>query len=255
VQVEKNIITQSSEYGGIIMANSIDDTSQGKAVKVAGIAFLLSLIIPILSSVFVFSKLIVPGNPAVTVGNIMAHELLFRIGIISDLIISMNVLVLSVALYVILKRVNRNLALLALSWRLVEAVLVGVATLGSLIALLLLNGTAYAEVFGAEHLQALAGIFIDSRDLVFSIIFTFLGLGSVIFCYLFFRSKYIPGILAAFGIFSYLLLLLYSFVTVLFPGYVAVAQIVCFPPSCLFEAVIGPWLLSKGINVRHEALK
>jgi len=234
------------------MTSRIADISQRKATRVAGIAFLLTLIIPILSTIFVYSKLIVSGNAVATANNIMANEVLFRIGIASDLIMSMNVVVLSLALYVILKTVNQELALFALLWRLGEATLVGVAALSSLIALLLLNGGVYSVVFESEQLQALAGLFLDVRYAVFSITFAFLGLGMTVFCYLFFKSRYIPGILAAFGIVSYLLLLIYSFVNILLPNYAAMIQIqvIFYTASCLFEPAIGLWLLFKGVNVQ-----
>ncbi len=238
------------------MTDPIIDTSLRSAVKVAGIAYLLALIIPTLSTIFIFSKLIVSGNDAATAYNIMANELLFRIGITSDLIMATIIVVHALVLYVILKTVNKDLALLALSWRLGEASLVCVAALCGLITLLLLNGTVYSVVFDTAQLQALAGLFLDIRYAVyFSIVYVFLGLGSTIFNYLFLKSKYIPGSLAALGIFSYLLLLIYAFVNILLPDYAAMIQIqmVCFLPSCLFEIVIGLWLLLKGVKVQRLA--
>ena len=56
-------------------------------------------------------RLIVPGNAAETARNIAAHESLFRLNIACDLIYVAGVVVLLAALYVILKRVDRNLAL------------------------------------------------------------------------------------------------------------------------------------------------
>ena len=56
-----------------------------------------------------------------------------------------SVVILSLALYVTLTPVNKNLALLALFWRLGEAILGGVAVLSSLIVLLLLNGKDYID--------------------------------------------------------------------------------------------------------------
>ncbi|GAH06899.1 unnamed protein product, partial [marine sediment metagenome] len=60
------------------------------------------------------SKLIVPGNDAATFNNIMANEWLFRTIAAYDLLMIVSVVILSLALYVILKTVNKNLALLAL---------------------------------------------------------------------------------------------------------------------------------------------
>jgi len=230
-------------------SNKTADTQQ-KAARVAGFLYLIIIITSILSMILVESKLVVPGDAAATVNNIMANELLFRIGAAYDLIMFASVVILSVALYVILKTVNKNLALLALCWRLAEAILGCVAALSSLIVLLLLNGEIYSAAFETQQLQALVRLFLDVRSAALTLVFVFLSLGTIVFCYLFFKSKYIPRILAAFGIFSFLLMLIGSFVSILLPDYAAILQF-AFAPAALFEIVIGLWLLFKGVDVEQ----
>lgn len=94
------------------MTNHVADTSQRIAAKVAGFMFLFIVIGWILNWTFVDSKLAVAGNVTATVNNIMANELLFRIGITNELIFSISGVVLALALYIILKPENKNLALL-----------------------------------------------------------------------------------------------------------------------------------------------
>jgi Domain of unknown function (DUF4386) len=97
---------------------SIDD-SQRKAARVAGFAYLFSLAIEVIHEFFISPHLNVAGNAAETARNILAHEQLFRLGIACDLIYSAGTVVLLTALYVVLKPVSRNLALLATFWRLI----------------------------------------------------------------------------------------------------------------------------------------
>jgi hypothetical protein len=66
----------------------------------------------------IHARLIVAGNAAETARNIMAHERLFRIGIACGLIDGAGLVVLLTALYVILKPVNRSVALLSAFFRL-----------------------------------------------------------------------------------------------------------------------------------------
>nr|QNO54294.1 hypothetical protein FGBIHFOD_00034 [Methanosarcinales archaeon ANME-1 ERB7] len=176
----------------------IADTSQRKAARVAGFMFLFSLIVPLFNWIFVLSKLIVAENVIATANNIMANELLFRIGITIELIMSVGLIVLGLALYIILKPVNKNLALLALLWKLAEAIIVAVIVLVSFIALQILNGGAYLTAFTLEQLQAPVGFLLNEHTVLYSIPMVFLGLGSIVFFYLFFKSKYIPRILAGF---------------------------------------------------------
>ena len=231
----------------------IVDTSQRKAVRVAGFMFLFSLIVPLLNWTFVLSKLIVVENVIATANNIMANELLFRIGITIELIMSVGLIVLALALYIILKPVNKNLALLALLWKLAEAIIGAVIVLVSFIALQILNGDAYLTVFTPEQLQVPVGFLLNAHTAIYSIPMVFLGLDMIVFSYLFLKSKYIPRILAGFGILSFALIFIHALMYIIAPKYAAmlISQIIFYAPSGLFEIIIGIWLLSKGINVQH----
>ncbi|KAF5435018.1 protein of unknown function (DUF4386) [Candidatus Methanophagaceae archaeon] len=231
----------------------IVDTSQRKAVRVAGFMFLFSLIVPLLNWTFVLSKLIVAENVIATANNIMANELLFRIGITIELIMSVGLIVLGLALYIILKPVNKNLALLALLWKLAEAIIGAVIVLVSFIALQILNGDAYLTVFTPEQLQVPVGFLLNAHTAIYSIPMVFLGLDMIVFSYLFLKSKYIPRILAGFGILSFALIFIHALMYILAPKYATmpINQIIFWAPSGLFEIIIGIWLLSKGINVQH----
>ena len=235
------------------MTARIVDTSQRKAARVAGFMFLFSLIVPLLNWTFVLSKLIVAENVIATANNIMANELLFRIGITIELIMSVGLIVLGLALYIILKPVNKNLALLALLLKLVEATIVVAIVLVSFIALQILNGEAYLTAFTLEQLQVPVGLILNSHTAIYSIPMVFLGLDMMVFSYLFFKSKYIPKILAGFGILSFALIFIHALMYIIAPKYAAmlISQIIFYAPSGLFEIIIGIWLLSKGINVQH----
>lgn len=63
----------------------------------------------------------------------MANELLFRIGITIELFMSVGLTVLGVSLYIILKRVNKDVALLALALKLVETAILAVIVLPHLL--------------------------------------------------------------------------------------------------------------------------
>ena len=186
------------------MTNRTAEASPLIYARVAGLAYVLIIILGIFCVGFIDSKLIVPSNNAATANNIMANDLLFRISIAGVLILYASVVVLSWALYVILKTVNKNLALLALLLRSGEAILGGATVLISFIVLLLLNGKAYTEVFETVKLEALVGVFLNVRTAGLDIVLLFVGLGGTIFCYLFLMSMYVPKILAIWGSFTYL---------------------------------------------------
>jgi hypothetical protein len=236
------------------MTNRAVDTSLHKVVKVAGFMFLFAFIVPTLNWAFVLSKFIVPGNFIATGNNIMLNDLLFRIGISIELIMSIGLVVLGVTLYIILKSVNKNLALLALSWKLIEASIVAIITFGSFIVLQTLTGDTFMKVFTVEQLQASAGFLLNKHTALYSIPMVFLGLDMMLFSYLFLKSKFIPGILASFGILSFALILVLSIMYIVVPQYAAmpINQIIFWFPSGIFEIIIGIWLLSKGLKIQSQ---
>ena len=231
----------------------INETSHRKAVRIAGIFFILNLIVPLFNWIFVLSKFTVAENAISTAKNIMANELQFRIGITIELFMSVGLIVLALALYSILKPVKKNLALFALFLKLVEATIMAVTVLVPFLALQVLNGEAYQTAFTLEQLQFPIGLIFNSHTAITSIPMVFLGLDMMVFSYLFFISKYIPRILAGFGILSFALIFIHALMFILAPKYATmpINQIIFWAPSGLFEIIIGIWLLSKGINVQQ----
>ena len=136
------------------------DKSQRKAAKVVGFSYLFALPPAIFAEFYVLGRLIVYNNAVDTARNILAHERLFRLGTASNLMVFAIDIVLITALYVVLKPVSRNLALLAAFWGLVETAIFVVTLLNDLEALRLLSsGADYLRVFEPDRLQALARLF------------------------------------------------------------------------------------------------
>jgi hypothetical protein len=217
--------------------------------RVAGLAYIVVIMLGIFSVSFIESNLVVPGNDAATVNNILANELRFRISVASEIMMFVLVVLLSLSLYVILKTVNKNLALLALLWRLGEAIIGGgVTVLSGLMPLLLLHREA---AFETEQLHALVGLFLNVRNAGLDVVLIFIGMGGTLFCYLFFKSKYVPRILAAWGVLTYLSMLLLAFASILLPNLSETIKMAFYAPGGLFEIIFGLWLLIKGINVEQ----
>lgn len=236
------------------MTSHTTDTSQHKTARTAGFLFLFTFMGPLFYGAFVFPKLTVAGNALATADNVMTNELLFRIGVVNELICSVGAIAFALVLYILLRRVNKNLASLAVLLKMTEAILLAVIALGHFIALLMLKGQSTSAVFEAGQIQALVGLFVGLYFQLGAFTMVFHGLNLMIFLYLLFRSKYVPGILAGFGIFSYAFIFIYAFITILAPGYATmlIIQILCMTPSILSELTIGFWLLIKGINVQQQ---
>ena len=225
-------------------------TSLKTYAKVAGFTYLFTFATVIIANLGIHDHLNVAGNAAETARNIMANERLFRIGIACDLIYCAGLIVLLMALYVILKPINRNLALLAAFCRLVYALTWVVMVLNLFTALRLLSGADYLQVFEAQRLQALAKLYMGTDFDVYYVGLLFYGLASTVCSYLLFKSGYIPRALAAFGVISSAWCAACTFVFIIFPDFSKVINLWWFDtPMGIFEIVTGFWLLFGGLRL------
>src|SRR5262245_3057824 len=134
---------------------NVIDNSQRTAARIAGVTGLLAVAIVVFGNYILLSPLIVPRDAAETARNIIAHQTQARVALICFLLYSANVVVLLAALYVILRPVDRILALIGALFRLVFAMLWLLATLNLLGALRLLGSASYLQAFPADHVQGL----------------------------------------------------------------------------------------------------
>jgi hypothetical protein len=225
------------------------DESQRKAARVAGFAWLFTMAIVVFANFGIHERLMVTGDAAATARNIMAHERLFRIGIACGLIYAAGLVVLLTSLYVILKPVNRNLALLATFFRLVYALTWVLMTLNLFEALRLLSGADYLRVFEADRLQALARLYLSGRFDQYYVGLLFYALASTVCSYLWFKSNYIPRALAACGVISSVFCAACTFVFIIVPDFAKVVNLWWFDsPMAIFEMATSFWLLFKGLR-------
>jgi len=218
------------------MTISGSDESQRTAARVAGLAYLISFAIVVFVQFGIHDRLIVEGNPAETARSIMAHERLFRISIACDLIYCVAIVVQLTALYVILKPINRGLALLAAFGRLLYALMWVLMTLNLFNALRLLSGADYLRVFEAERQQTLTRLYLSARFDEYYVGLLFWGLAATVCSYLWIKSNYIPRALAAFGVISSGWCASCTFVFIIFPDFAKVVNLWWFDsPIGIFE--------------------
>jgi hypothetical protein len=225
---------------------------QRTAASVAGFMYLFLGALAAFAEFYVRSGILVHGDAAQTAHNIIASERLFRVGLVCDLIGGACNAILAVAFYTMLKQLSTSLAMLAAFWRLGEAVILGHMTLNGMAALNILNPSALSGAFSSEQLQALASLFIGAQGDEFSIGLVYYSLGSTLFCYLLLKSKYVPKLLAWWGLISSFVALISTLAIIVFPGADGIVP-GCYAPVGIFEIVTGFWLLVAGIRIPRIA--
>jgi len=225
------------------------DATQRSAARVVGASYLLAIPPALFTGIYVASQLVAGKDAAQSAQWIVSHELLFRLGIASDFIAFTIDIALITALYLVLKPVSRGLALFATFVRLVETALFFSVTLKYFDVLGFLSGADYLQGFETSHLQSLARLAISSHNTGYNVGLVLAGLGSTVFCYLWFKSGYIPKTLAAFGVFASVMLMTFTFAFVVFPEYAKIVTVGIYGgPIFLFELTMGFWLLLKPLR-------
>ena len=219
-----------------------------KTARMAGFLYLIYIVISIFADVGVRSKLIVLGDAATTARNIMASALQFRIGFVVDLVGALLFLLTAWALYVLLKPVNKNIALLFLLLNLGGVAVWCFSDLFLIASQLLLSGADYLKVFQADQLQALAmaSLYIYKNG--------FSGIAQIFFSawlfplgYLVFKSGFLPrilGIVMMIHCVGWLMTFLQFF---LFPGFEVITYLT-YPLGFIAELSLTLWLLIKGVK-------
>jgi hypothetical protein len=230
------------------MTSSPIDRPQRTAARIAGLAGPISFAILVAVNYGIFARLIVRTNPAETARNILAHETLFRVGIAGNLVYCAGVVVLLAALYVILKPVSQILALFVAFGRLIFGLMWVLVTLNLFTALRILTNADYARVFGPDQLAALAQLYLSGYD-AYYVGLLFWGLAATVGSCLWFKSNYIPKVLAAFGVISGAWCVACTFVFYVFPAFPKVVSLSWFDsPMAIFELALSFWLLFKGLR-------
>ena len=224
------------------------ETSPQVYARIGGVLYLIVIGIGFSSSFFVRDTLTVSGDATATANNIMASALLWRVSIAADLILLVCAVALTLILYVLLRPVNKNLALLAVFFNLVEFPIEAVSKLYLFAALFLSGNAEYLNAFEPHQLHALAKISLKLHDYGFGIDLVFFGSACMIYGYLLFRSGYFPKTLGVLMTIAGLSYLTNSFTLILAPAYAGTIL------PILVLALIGElsfclWLIVKGVNL------
>jgi len=115
--------------------------------RFAGVLYLLTSIVGFFAMGYVPGKLIVHSNAAATANNIAASETLFRLGIAGELIGQAGFIFVALALYDLLRGVNRRRASLMVILIVVSIPIAFLNELNAIAALVLVRGADFLSLF------------------------------------------------------------------------------------------------------------
>jgi len=213
--------------------------------RFAGLLYLLTSIVGFFAMIYVPSKLIVHGNAAATASNIAANETLFRLGIACELIGQAGFILVALALYELLKGVNRRHASLMVILLVVQIPIAFLNELNYIAALILVRGADFLSLFEKPQRDALAMLFLNLHFYGYVVNEIFWGLWLFPLGLLVYRSRFLPrflGVWLVLGCFAWVIL---SLTGVLSPqNYEKVFTY--SQPAAFGEVAFMLWLVIKG---------
>jgi hypothetical protein len=226
------------------MKNSINRTA-----RIGGILYLIIILAGMFSVMFVREKLVVPGDPAATAQNIMANELLWRAGIAADLLMHICDIPLMLIIFILLRPVNKHLALLVVLFNVMQTAVLIANKLNLIAALLPLGSAGYLKVLDPNQLYTQAYLSIKLHDIGFGVGLIFFAFVCLIEGYLIYSSGYLPKLIGILMQIAGLCYLVNSFSLILVPAFANKLFPAIMVPCFIAETAFCLWLLIKGVNV------
>jgi hypothetical protein len=213
--------------------------------RYAGSLYLLASLVGFFAMAYVPKQLIVRGDAATTAANIAAHETLFRWGIAAEVVSHTGFIIVALALYDLLKGVNRRQAKLMVLLIVVAIPIALLNELNSLGALMLVHGADFLSVFDRAQRESMAMFLVEVHGYGFSIAELFWGLWLFPMALLVYRSRFLPRLIGVWLSLAGVAWIALSLSGLLFPEYegkvYALAQ-----PAFFAEIAFMLWLVVRG---------
>lgn len=220
--------------------------------KVIGFGLLLMALLALFANFFVIESFIIPGDAAATVTNLTDNELLFRLAIASFVIVLVLDVIISWALYILLRRVNKSFALLAALFRLTYTAIFTASIFNFVSVLELINEASYLMLLETNQLHAQVMLLIDAFRNGWLIGLVFFGVHLLLIGYLVFKSGFMPKLLGILVILAGLGYLIDSFAKIILSNYTdfeTMFILIVAIPGAIGELALAIWLLVKGKKI------
>lgn len=236
------------------MGSTISTFSPGKTARFAGILYLLLFFLGPFSFFYIPSQFHVAGDGVASLAKIVQNDMLFRTGIVSESLIFLTEIVLSVLLYLLLRPAGKGLALVAVIARLMQSAIQGVNLFTSATALKIATGSSMFAGFNAAQLGDLTLMALQGHDSGVMISQFFFGFHCLVLGILLMRAEFLPrwiGILIFIAAFGYLIDAYGHFLA---PQYADIYGMIVGIPAIVSELSLTLWLLIKKVDekVWHE---
>ena len=217
-----------------------------RVARIAAVLFLFTILTGVFAQFFISDRLVVGNDAAATATRILQHPSLHRWGFTIFMIEMALQVAMTVLFYLLLRPVNRSVALVGLCLNLLGCVIKTFGRLFYLAPSFILRDTHYLGVFTPEQVQSLALLFLHLNDHAAAMALGFFGLGDLLQGWLILRSTFLPRALGAVSLLSGLGWMTFLSPTLGYRLFPIVALV-----GLLASVALITWLLVFGVNVQR----
>ncbi len=219
--------------------------AHGKVARVTGGFYLAYILASVLGTMLANIGM---GDTSQVYQAIITNEGSFRLGLVVALISGFLFLMAAWGLYVLLRPVNRHLALLFLLLNTVGVAIQGASMLSLVSAMLQGDTASHMQAYSAAQLEGLAYLSINVYKTGWVTAQLFFGTWLFPLGYLVYKSRFLPRVLGILLMLDGVAVLVWFLQALLLPAYPAIhypGLVVSF----LAEIGLASWLLVRGVNV------
>jgi hypothetical protein len=213
--------------------------------RTAGVLGLISVVAGAFGEAYVPGVLVMPRDATATALNIVTSESLFRWGFTAYLVEALCDTGLSLLFYILLVVVRKDLALLAVFFRLIGTAGFAMAQVFYFAALPIIENANQLQSFAPDQLQALAMLSLNVSSYGQAVFTMFYGVGSFLVGYLMYRSDFLPKFIGILVMLAGVGFATRTFTWILAPSYSSPFLLV---PAAIAFLTLTIWLLVKGVD-------
>jgi len=219
--------------------------------RVGGVLYLIMIALGAFEEFFVRGRITVAGDAAATFANLQKMELLWRTGIVIELLLLLIATVIAMVLYVLTRPVHKELALLALLFNALGLAVESAYVIQLVEALFPIGRNAYLTAFTPGQLQAMTALAMKAHVFGFGIALLMFGPFFLVTGYLFFRSGYLPKSIGVVYQLAGVAYMFNSFTLILAPQFAGRAFMIMAAPVFIGEMSLAVWLLVRGVQIER----
>lgn len=216
--------------------------------RITGIFYLLIIICGLYSGMAVRASLVDFTDPAGTIQNIIQQSGLYRVGFLSDLVMVICDVVVSILFFLLLKKVDLIIAIFATAFRLIQSAVLGANLINLFSPLIYLEEFSTISAIQQEVITTSVMQQLQVFEYGYLISGVFFAFNCLLMGYLLYKSALFPkfwGIFLAFAGLSYLINSITYFT---FPEAASYTQLLVVVSAIFAELGLCLYLLIKGVR-------